>query len=196
MRKEIITTFQRGKDYSLWYYFRYYPSINRLKEKLNEKTQNNTELIEDIFKEIWYLFNDLEVLDSKVQNLLFRNKNKRYIITNLTQKKFNKDDIYNTLNKYIIEWESLLNKNFIERKVLQLINKNKSKQYIRNKLIEQPEDTEVVEKVLSKQFNNNIENTSLLNEINKLNNKNIDENKIIQRLLAKWFLYNDIKKAL
>lgn len=196
MNKEIITKHQRGKDYSLWYYFRYYPSINRLKEKLKEKTQNNTVLIENIFKEIWHLFNDLEVLDSKVQNLLFRNKNKRYIITNLTQKKFNKDDIYNTLNKYTIEWESLLNENFIERKVLQLISKNKSKQYIRNKLIEQPEDKQIVEKVLSEQFDNDIENNSLLNEISKLSNKKIDHRKIIQRLLSKWFRYDDIKKAL
>ena len=51
MYKEIITKYQRGKDYTLWYYFRYFPSVNRLKEKLNEKTQNNTELVDKIFNE-------------------------------------------------------------------------------------------------------------------------------------------------
>jgi hypothetical protein len=103
MYKEIITKYQRGKDYTLWYYFRYFPSINRLKEKLNEKTQNNTELIDLIFKDTRDLFNDIDVLDSKVQNLLFRNKNKNYIITNLLQKRFIKDDIIFILSKYTEE---------------------------------------------------------------------------------------------
>lgn len=196
MRKEIITTFQRGKDYTLWYYFRYYPSINRLKEKLNEKTCNNIELINQIFKNIWHLFNDVEILDTKIQNLIFRNKNKRYIITNLVQKKFNKDDIHNTLNKYCTEGESLLTENFIERKILQFISKNKSKQYISNKLIEQPEDREIVEKLLSKIYRDKSDNNALLFEYNKLINKNIEQQKIIQRLLSKWFRYDDIKKAL
>lgn len=196
MRKEIITTFQRGRDYTLWYYFRYYPSVNRLKEKLNEKTYNNTELIDQIFKDVWYLFKDLEVLDSKVQNLIFRNKNKRYIITNLVQKKFSKVDIYNTLDKYSTQGESLLTENFIERKIIQLINKNKSKQYIRNKLIEQPEDKVVVEKILWKIYWNKDDNDALMFEYRKLTSKNIEQQKIIQRLLSKWFRYEDIKKAL
>jgi hypothetical protein len=51
-KKEIITQYQRGKDYTLWYYFRYYPSINKLKRKLREKTLNNHELIEKIFDEV------------------------------------------------------------------------------------------------------------------------------------------------
>jgi len=194
MYKEIITKYQRGKDYTLWYYFRYFPSINRLKEKLNEKTQNNTELVNKIFENNWNLFNDLDVLDSKVQNLLFRNKNKNYIITNLLQKRFIKDDIINILEKYTEIGKSILTENFIERKIIQLKNKNKSKQYIRNKLIEQPEDKELVEKIITEIYWEKSDYEALLFEYNKLVHKNIEHRKIIQRLLSKWFKYEEIKK--
>lgn len=196
MYKEIITKYQRGKDYTLWYYFRFFPSVNRLKEKLNEKTQNNTELVYKIFNENWNLFNDLDVLDSKVQNLLFRNKNKNYIITNLLQKKFIKEDIIKILEKFTQEGESILTENFIERKIIQLKSKNKSQQYIRSKLIEQPEDRELVEKVIHEIYWEESDNQALLFEYNKLVNKKLDQQKIIQRLLSKWFRYDDIKKAL
>lgn len=196
MYKEIITKYQRGKDYTLWYYFRYFPSINRLKEKLNEKTHNNTELVDKVFNDNWNLFNDLDVLNSKVQNLLFRNKNKNYIITNLLQKKFFKEDIINILEKYTEEGKSILTENFIERKIIQLKQKNKSKQYIKNKLIEQPEDKELVEKILSEIYWEESDNEALLFEYSKLINKNIDQQKIIQRLLSKWFIYNEIKEFL
>ena len=196
MYKEIITKYQRGKDYTLWYYFRFFPSINRLKEKLKEKTQNNTELIELIFKDTLHLFNDINVLDSKVQNLLFRNKNKNYIITNLLQKKFLKEDITKTLGKYTQEGESILTRSFLERKIEILKSKNKSKQYIKNKLIEQPEDRELVEKIINEIFWEDSDNEAMKYEFSKLKDKNIDQQKIIQRLLWKWFKYSDIKTIL
>ena len=124
-------------------------------------------------------------MDSKVQNLLFRNKNKNYIITNLLQKKFIKEDIINTLEKYTEIGKSILTENFIERKILQLKQKNKSQQYIRNKLIEQPEDKEIVEKIISEIYKEESDNKALLFEYTKLVNKNLDQQKIIQRLLSK-----------
>ena len=193
MKREIITTLQRWKDYSSWYYFRYYPSINRLKEKLREKTNNNEELINNIFNEVWHLFNDINVLETKIQNFIFRNKNKKYIINNLLQKKFKKEDINKILDNFITEWESLLTESHIEKKILQYIQKNKSKQYIQNKLIEQPEDREIVNKILDKYYLQENENIAIKNEFEKLKNKNIDQKKIIQRLLAKWFRYDNIK---
>jgi hypothetical protein len=52
MNKEVITKYQRCKDYALWYYFCYYPSINRLRSKLNEKTINNEEMVTEVFDAI------------------------------------------------------------------------------------------------------------------------------------------------
>jgi SOS response regulatory protein OraA/RecX len=96
--------------------------------------------------------------------------------------------------KYTEEWKSILTENFLERKIIQLKNKNKSKQYIKNKLIEQPEDREIVDKILSEVFWELWDNEALTYEYNKLYRKNLDERKIIQRLLSKWFKYDEIKK--
>lgn len=195
-KKEIITQYQRGKDYTLWYYFRYYPSINKLKRKLREKTLNNHELIEKIFDEVWHLFNDLPVLESKIENLLFRNKNIKYIKTNLLQKEFNKEDIEKILESFTTPWESVLNENFLYKKIIQLKNKNKSIQYIKNKLIEQPEDKIIVEKIINEIYTDNWEDEVIKKEYEKLLDKNFEQQKIIQKLLQKWFNYWWIKKIL
>jgi len=196
MQKEIITKYQRCKDYALWYYFRYYPSINRLKNKLNEKTLHNQDLVNRVFEDIWNLFNDIPVLESRVQNFLFRNKNKNYIKTNLRQKLFNIDEIQNILNKFTTEGESLLDEYFIRRKIEQLRFKNKSISYIKNKLIEQPEDKEKVNNLILEIYGDKGEYFELKNEYNKISNKSIDKQKIIQKLLQKWFQYWDIKEII
>lgn len=193
MRKEIITKYQRCKDYTLWYYFRYYPSINRMRSKLNEKTLHNQELVDRVFDDIWNLFDDIPVLESRVQNLLFRNKNKNYIRTNLRQKLFNSEDIQVILNKFTVQGESVLDKFFIQRKVEQLKMKNKSIHYIKNKLIEQPEDRDLVNNIILEIYWEKGECEELKNELMKLTTKGIDTQKIIQKLLQKWFQYNNIK---
>lgn len=195
-KKEIITQYQRGKDYTLWYYFRYYPSISKLKRKLREKTLNNHELIEKIFDEVWHLFNDLPVLESKIENLLFRNKNIKYIKTNLLQKEFNKEDIEKILENFTTPWESVLNEIFLYKKIIQLKNKNKSIQYIKNKLIEQPEDKIIVEKIINEIYTDDWEDEVIKKEYEKLLDKNFEQQKIIQKLLQKWFNYWWIKKIL
>jgi hypothetical protein len=79
---------------------------------------------------------------------LFRNKNKNYIKTNLRQKLFNIDEIQDILNKFTIEGESVLDQYFVRKKIEQLRFKNKSINYIKNKLIEQPEDKELVNNLI------------------------------------------------
>ncbi|MCP4523509.1 MAG: hypothetical protein GY828_04790 [Candidatus Gracilibacteria bacterium] len=190
----LIKTPQRCKDYALWYYFRYYPSQYKLYDKLQEKTDYNQELVHLVFNDIKHLFNEAEVLESKIQNLLFRNKNKNYIRLNLLQKKFKKEDIESILSKLTEEGKSILDESFLERKIQNLKNKNKSIQYIKNKLIEQPEDREIVEKVINIYYPESNEDRELQNEYNKLFHKNITQQKIIDRLLRKGYQYGDIKK--
>lgn len=196
MNKEIITKYQRCKDYALWYYFRYYPSINRLKSKLNEKTLHNQELVDKVFEDIWNLFDDIPVLESRVQNFLFRNKNKNYIKTNLRQKLFNIEDIQEILDKFTTQGESVLDEYFVRKKIEQLRFKNKSITYIKNKLIEQPEDKEIVNNLILEIYWEEGEYKEIKNELEKLTNKNIDKQKIIQKLLQKWFQYWEIKEIL
>lgn len=194
MNKEIITKYQRCKDYALWYYFRYYPSIHRLKNKLNEKTLNNHTLVDQVFDDVWELFDDTPVLESKVQNLLFRNKNKNYIKNNLRQKLFNIDEIQTILDNFTTQGESLLDEYFVKRKIENFKLKNKSINYIKNKLIEQPEDKELVTNLIYESYWEEWEYEEMKNELNKLINKKLDKQKVIQKLLQKWFQYWDIKK--
>ncbi len=193
-KPEVITKYQRLKDYTLWYYFRYYPSIGKMRFKLMQKTLKNEEMIDDLFKDIWHLFDDIPVIESKIQNYLFRNKNKNYITTQLISKQFKRENILNILNKYTIEWESVLSEDFIYKKILLLKNKNKSQNYIKNKLIEQPEDKQKVENILLEIYWETWEDEEISAEIEKLKYKNLEQQKLIQKLLQKWFKYWDIIK--
>lgn len=195
-KNEIITKYQRLKDYTLWYYFRYYPSIWKLKFKLRQKTQNNEDLISKLFEDIGNLFNDKPIIESKIQNYLFRNKNKNYIITQLIAKQFKREDVLEIFHNLTTDNKSLLSQDYVYKKIVQLKNKNKSIQYIKNKLIEQPEDKDLIENIINEIFKEEWENSQIKKEIEKLNHKNLEQQKIIQKLLQKWFRYSDIKNSL
>lgn len=193
-KPEVITKYQRLKDYTLWYYFRYYPSIWKMKFKLMQKTLKNEEMIEQLFQDIWHLFDDKPVIESKIQSYLFRNKNKNYIISQLISKQFKREEVLTLLEKFTTEWKSVLSEDFIYKKILQLKNKNKSKNYIKYKLIEQPEDKQKVENILSEIYSDQWEENEISAEIDKLKYKNLEQAKLIQKLLQKWFQYWDIIK--
>ena len=191
-KPEVITKYQRLKDYTLWYYFRYYPSIGKMRFKLMQKTLKNEEMVDQLFKDIWQLFDDIPVIESKVQNYLFRNKNKNYITTQLISKQFKREVVINILEKYTTQWESVLSDDFIYKKILLLKNKNKSQNYIKNKLIEQPEDKQKVENILLEIYWEIWEDNEIIAEIEKLKYKNLEQAKLIQKLLQKWFKYWDV----
>ena len=64
--KEIITKYERLKSYSLWYYFRYYPSNKKLENKLLEKTENNIDLVNIVIWDIEHLFIEDEIINLKI----------------------------------------------------------------------------------------------------------------------------------
>ncbi len=159
-----------------------------------QKTLKNEEMIEQLFQDIWHLFDDKPVIESKIQSYLFRNKNKNYIISQLISKQFKREEVLTLLEKFTTEWKSVLSEEFIYKKILQLKNKNKSKNYIKNKLIEQPEDKQKVENILSEIYSDQWEENEISAEIDKLKYKNLEQPKLIQKLLQKWFQYWDIIK--
>jgi hypothetical protein len=91
-------SFQRLKDYALWYYFRYYPSNTKLLRKLEEK--GSREDSEKVFQEIQRLLQEEQIIAAKIDNYIFRNKNYRYIRQKMTEKLFPKDGVENYLEKY------------------------------------------------------------------------------------------------
>lgn len=183
---------QRLKDYALWYYFRYYPSNNRLIQKLREKGAEEDSL--SVFKEIQHLTQEDEIIKAKIDNYIFRNKNYRYIRQKMREKLFPREKVEAYLEEYINTWESILDEDFLRRKIEIQISKGKSHYHIFQKLWETKQDREILEVLLEEYFSD-WESENIMREYEKLKPK-YNRQKIIQKLLAKWFKYDEIKKVL
>jgi len=182
--------YQRLKDYALWYYFRYYPSNKKLLQKLREK--GSSEESQKVFSEISHLLQENEIIASKIENYIFRNKNYRYIRQKMFEKWFPKESIESYLEKYIESWKSILDRDFLKKKIDTYARKWKSRKFILQKLWETIEDREVLEKLLSEYFIE-WEWKNIQKHYEKLKNK-YPTQKCIQKLVEKWFHYSDIKK--
>jgi len=70
------------KNYALWYYFKYFPSLKKLQSKLMEKLPDE-EICEKVMKNISHLINEKQVIGDKIRLYLMRNKNLNYIKSKL-----------------------------------------------------------------------------------------------------------------
>lgn len=193
MWNDIVYNKERLKNYALWYYLRFYPSKNRLREKLLEKSGNNLELSNEIILEMKNIIIEKGVIRSKISTFLNRNKNLNYIKQKLREKKFEKEDYEHILySEFIKEDKSLLSENFIIKKILNLKNKWKSKNYIKYNLIERTEDTEIVEKYLEEIFID-WEYENIQKEYDKIKDRYSKE-KCIQKMIWKGFHYSQVKE--
>lgn len=184
--------FETLKNYALWYYFRYFPSSSKLLQKLEEKVEDR-ELSKKVFENISHLINDTQVIWDKIRLYLIRNKNLKYIKNKLVLAWFDKYLVQEILAQdFLQEWESLLNKKSLFIKIENYKKAWKSINYIRQKLVERPEDREVVEWIIEEIFDS-WEKENILRELEKLKNK-FDKQKIIWKLTQKWFNYNEIKR--
>ncbi|MDA9128852.1 RecX family transcriptional regulator [Candidatus Gracilibacteria bacterium] len=199
MQESKFYTYQRLKDYALWYYFRYYPSNARLLQKLQEKGSEEDAV--ELMKEIEHLTQETEIIKAKIDNYIFRNKNYRYIRQKMREKLFLSDDVEQYLEKFINSGTSLLTEDFLRKKIEMFIQKGKSRKYIEQKLGETKQDREVLTPLLEEYFING-ELEIIKQEYEKIISKNpklLDsgfsgKQKIIQKLLAKGFSYNEIKQ--
>ena len=87
------------RDYALWYYFRYYPSNTRLENKLFEKSSDR-ELSKAVIDSIFHLLQEDQILASKIDNYVYRNKNYRYIENKMREKLFPSEKVQAYLEKY------------------------------------------------------------------------------------------------
>ena len=180
------------KNYALWYYFKYFPSIKKLNSKLLDKS-NDEELSKKVLENINHLIQEKQVIWDKIRLYLMKNKNLNYIKSKLILAWFEKQLVLEILqNDFLEEWKSLLNKKSLFIKIENYKNAWKSINYIKGKLIERQEDREIIEEILEEIFAN-WEEESIKKEIEKLKVK-FDKQKLIQKLIAKWFNYNEIKK--
>ena len=223
-KKEIS---QKIVDYAIWYYLRYFPSVNKVRQKLRQKFGPKSEK----GKKYWWIFEDdieyiisekmknilceKQIITSKINNYINKWKNTFYIKSKLYEKWFKKEEYEEILlNEFNIEEKSILDYDKIYKQINTLYNKNKSKNYIRNKFVENSFDRELVDSILDEIFINwekenlKIELDKILRKLNKDNTSlraegfstllleilDFEEKqKIIQKLLYKGFWYNEIK---
>ena len=217
---------QRITDYAIWYYLRYYPSKKKLKQKLEEKFWPNSEkgkkfwwINEDVInfileEKLKNIIQEKEVCYSKINSLINKWKNINYIKNNLIQKLFEKDIIENILiEKFYSEEKSILNIQKIEKQILSLKNKGKSKQYIRQKFVENNFDKEIVEKILWEIFKKNDEKENIKVLLEKFNfpishsfpsrDKGVtttldfkQKQKILEKIVRKGYSFSDVLEVM
>lgn len=180
------------KNYALWYYLKYYPSIWKLIKKLKEKTQNN-ELIAEVLEIIKENLNEEYLLETKIQELLDKGKTSQFIINKLSEKLFQKNDIEKILaNKN--EWENIKSYKYIEEKIISK-SKTKSIKSIKYNLIRSWFNSETIEKLITE---NNIVDSQekILKYINNFKEKWLDKNQLISKMIQKWYKYWDYKELI
>lgn len=188
---------QRLKDYALWYYFRYYPSDGRLLQKLNEKWEEHD--AQQVFSEIKHLLQEDEIIKAKIDNYLFRNKNFRYIQQKMREKLFPVEKTQAYLEPLLESWKSILTESFLRKKIENFANRGKSRSYIFYNLWETAADREVLESLLNEYFPDG-ESENIAREYQKIISSKPEllksrtwKQKIIQKLLSKWFKYDEVK---
>ena len=161
---------------------------------VDEKSIN--EIIQKLIK-IQYL-DDERYAQSYILELIRKSKGRLYILQNLLNKGIDQDLIQKYLNEYSFD-EEKKNALKIVNKFISSIQKNpikKQKMQITNKLLQEGYSFDIINYVLGEIEWTDNSNALLVKEYQKLLNKEIDQNKIIMKLLNKGFDYQDIKKII
>ncbi|NUJ97923.1 hypothetical protein HGA92_04015 [Candidatus Gracilibacteria bacterium] len=191
--KKIIQDKEVLKNYAIFYYLKYFPSIKKLEEKLGEKSGGDKNFISQIIESLKSIIDEKTNIENRIKYMLDRHKNLSYIKQNLMQKNFDKALVEEILKRdFLKDGESLLDTEYIRRKIISYKEKGKSKNYIKSKLIEREEDKKEVLTILDEIFSSG-EEELIGNEYEKLKGK-FDKQKIVEKLLRKGFLYEDVKK--
>ncbi len=154
-----------------------------------------------------------EIISSKIWSYITRWKNYYYIVQKLNEKMFVKEEFEEILRtEFDSDNTSLINIEKLYKQVLNLKKKNKSKNYIRNKFVDRKLDEPIVDSVLAELFTE-WEGENIHNELLKVLKMPIlhtsdelkeviltlnfaEKQKIMQKLVWKWFSFWDINDTL
>lgn len=192
-------SFESFRNYALNYYLRYYPSQKKLKEKLLKKSWEDEKLVSEVIDSMENIIVEKQVIESKIRLYIARNKNLSYIKSKLFEKWFEKNEYEEILKSNYNLDETLLDKEYLKRKIIDYKDKWKSKKYIFWQLYERNEDKELIIEALDEIYQDESELENIKLEYNKIINLNPElvlgfkKNKIIEKLLRKGFKYDDIK---
>lgn len=185
------------KNYAIKYYLKYYPSKNKLLERLTQKFKISLEIANKIILELEEdnIILEEKVIEEKIKHLISKWKNVNYIKINLIKKQFNQKIILEKLNKYS-QNKSVLPEDFIINKIITYKQKTKSKNYIRQKLIERKEDKTIINKLLEEHYFSEEEQENLEINYNKLKQRNKTEKQILDNLTRAGFNFWEILKII
>lgn len=187
-------SFESFRNYALNYYLRYYPSRKKFKEKLLNKSWVDKKLVWEVIDSMESIIVEKQVIESKIRLYIARNKNLSYIRSKLFEKWFEKEQYEEILtNNYNLD-ETLLDRNYIVRKVIDYKAKWKSKKYIFLQLFWRNEDKELIMEVIDEVYMDDNELMSIVKEYEKIKWK-YDWKKIIEKLLRKGFRYDEVKNV-
>lgn len=171
---------QKIIDYAIWYYLRYFPSTQKLRNKLTDKFGPNSEkwkkyggiFPEDIDyilnEKLWPIIDEAEVIRANIRGYIGRWKNLNYIKSKLYEKQFIKDDYEQILSEeFDSDTQTLLKYQKLFKQAQTLKNKNKPANYIRQKFIERSLDKQLVEDVIAEIFPDGEQNL-LMRELLKI----------------------------
>lgn len=161
-KKEIS---QKIINYAIWYYLKYFPSVGKLKQKLDQTFWPDSEKWQKywgIFEEdIRYIIEEKmnnviveeQIISSKIRNYIGRWKNLNYIKSKLREKLFDEEKYEKILQEEFNAYEqSILDYTKVYKQIVILYKKNKSKNYIRQKFVERDYDKQWVEEILDDIF--------------------------------------------
>jgi hypothetical protein len=106
---QIPYTLKRLESYARWYYERYFPSVESLREKLLKKCENNHEQVDSVLAKIREIFIEELLVDQHVRNLIDSHKNEKVILQTLKKKKFEPGLIDKKIEEYredLNNWDS------------------------------------------------------------------------------------------
>lgn len=186
-------------NYATKYYLRYYPSRARLIEKIQEKFHPSNKALSDVLHILEDIIVEEQVIDAKIRHYIERWKNISYIKLKLIQKKFDSDIVLWKIQK-LIDSGTILGYENTMQKVLLYYEKNKSKNYVRNKLIERPSDRSLVESAIAEIYGYS-EAPIIGREYNNMKPKpNLKDfsskQKFMQKMMSRGFNYGDLREFL
>ena len=195
-------SFESFRNYALNYYLRYYPSIKKFREKLLKKSWWDKKTVDEIIKSMENIIVEKLVIESKIRVYITRNKNLSYIKSKLFEKWFEKEQYEEILNNNYNLDETLLDADYIKRKILDYKNKWKSRNYIFQRLFERKQDKDLINESLDQIYTKEDELENIKLEYENLTSNQTkyvsgtDKNKIIEKLIRKGFNYGEIKKVI
>lgn len=195
-------SFESFRNYALNYYLRYYPSKKKFREKLLKKSWWDEKTVDEIIKSMENIIVEKLVIESKIRVYITRNKNLSYIKSKLFEKWFEKEQYEEILNNNYNLDETLLDADYIKRKILDYKNKWKSRNYIFQRLFERKQDKDLINESLDQIYTKEDELENIKLEYENLTSNysesiwRTDKNKIIEKLIRKGFNYGEIKKVI